>query len=136
MGWYKPKIRKSDKYFSEYIRRRDGRCMYGFRCWSNMAPIVTDPLAWKQLDCSHWQKRRHEGTRFDPKNCDAACKKCHHFVENDPEGQKTLDAFKLKQLGQIEYNKVLIRKNTVTKRDDVAMEFYAKQLLKKLTTKV
>lgn len=124
-GWYKIKIRKADKLFSEYIRRRDKSCVYRFRCLGNQTN-------WRELQCSHWQKRRHEGTRFDRFNCDAVCAKCHFFVENDPEGRIRLDDFKLQQLGEKIYNLVLIKAQTYSKRDDKLAELYCAELLKKL----
>lgn len=125
MGWYKIKVRKVDKLFSQYIRQRDGHCMYRFKCFGQTQDI-------KELQCSHWQKRRSEGTRFDPDNCDASCKACHNFIENHPEGQRTLDEFKLLQLGQQRFNAVLVRSNNYQKKDDILTELYCKQLLKTL----
>lgn len=125
MGWYKIKIRKSDRLFSEYIRRRDGHCVYRFKC-------LGQPIDWKELQCSHWQKRRHEGTRFDPNNCDAVCAACHNYVENTVEGKRALDDFKLRQLGEKEHNLVILRRHTYKKRDDKLDELYCKELLKTL----
>ena len=119
------KRRTSDIIFSEFVRRRDGRCIYAFKCGG----YKTD---WKELQCSHWQKRRHEGTRIDPKNCDAACSMCHTWVEDTIEGDRALDAFKLKQLGQQEYNLVLLRRHTTFKKDEFMAKLIARQLLDSL----
>lgn len=84
------------------------------------------------LDCSHFQKRGKETTRFDPENADAACKKCHNFIKNAPAGQNTLEEFKLKQLGEKRYNLLLIRANQTGRKDDKLAILYIKQLMKEL----
>lgn len=129
MGWYKVKIRPADKEFSNYIRERDGwKCRYGFRCSRN-----EDFSANKGgLDCSHFQKRRKETVRFDPENCDAACKACHHFVENDKMGESRLGSFKLEQLGTKRYNALLVRTNQTGKKDDVMARLQIKALIQEL----
>lgn len=119
----KTTIRPADRYFSEYIRRRDNRCIYATphcKNWSN----------WKNLTCSHFIKRRYESVRYDPDNCDAACRSCHRWVEDTAEGAQWLDDFKRRQLGEQRYNLLFFRKQQVTKRDDAMMALYAKQLLK------
>jgi hypothetical protein len=68
--------------------------------------------------------------RFDPDNADAACKKCHYFIENHPEGQKTLEEFKRNQLGEKRYNFLLIRANQTGKKDDAMAIIIIKQLMK------
>lgn len=107
------------------IRERDKwRCQYRFRCFG-----VEDFSQNKgALDNSHFQKRGKWSVRYDPENCDAACKKCHNFVENDPEGQKTLEAWKLQQLGEHRYKALLIRANTTGRRDDKLTALYLKNL--------
>ena len=125
--YYKNKMKRrtSDKIFSEYIRRRDGRCVYAFKCFGV-------PIDWRTLHCSHWQKRRHEGTRVDPKNCDASCTKCHAYIEDTEAGAKALDEFKLKQLGKYEYDLVKMRALTYQKKDEFISCLIAKELLKPL----
>lgn len=121
MMYYKVKIRKNDKNFSKYIKARDkGLCQYNFKCFRGEAGV----------DNSHFQKRRKESVRFDPSNCDLACRRCHFFVENDPQGQKTLEEWKKEQLGEREYNLLILRANTAGKRDDVMADLYIKELLK------
>lgn len=75
MAWsFKIKRRPADVLFSKYIKQRDkGLCQYNFVCFRGT----------EGTDNSHFQKRRHESTRFDTKNCDLACRPCHNFVEND-----------------------------------------------------
>lgn len=123
----KVKIRANDRVFSTYIRTRDGwRCQYRFKCLG--AEDFSQNKA--GLHCSHFQKRRKESVRFDLDNCDATCAKCHYFVENDPNGQKTLENWKEKQLGTKKYKALLIRSNTSGKRDDKLTKIYLKELIK------
>ena len=130
MSWYRIKVRPADKLFSTYIRARDGwRCVYGFKCNRNIDYSQSKGL----LDCSHFQKRRKESVRFDIENCDASCRSCHYFVENHPEGQKTLEEFKRKQLGEKRFNALLIRANQTGKKDDKLAMIYIKQLMKELS---
>lgn len=129
MSWYKNKFKRypEDSQFSNYIRERDGwKCVYGFKCYKSID--YTEDKG--QLDCSHCFKRGEWSTRFDPQNCDASCKKCHHFIENDKDGQKTLEGFKKKQLGESGFKKLFIRVNTSddTKSKLPFIKLYIKQL--------
>lgn len=126
MSWYKTTIRPADRWMSKFVKLRDkGMCKYRFKCFG-------DPGS----DNSHFQKRRHESVRFDPENCDLACKACHNFVENHPEGQKTLEKWKLKQLGERRYNLLMIRKETYHKPDDFMAIKYIKVLIEELSKPV
>lgn len=122
--WFKIKIRPNDKNFSKYIRARDkGICQYNFKCFKGTPGT----------DCSHFQKRRKESVRYDPLNCDLVCRSCHYFIENDPEGQKTLEEWKRKQLGDRAYNLLILRaNNTSIRRDDKLTAMYIKELMKDL----
>lgn len=124
MPWnHKVTIRPNDRLFSSYIKARDkGRCVYNFRCF------VGTP----GTDCSHFQKRRKETTRYDPDNCDLSCRKCHWFIENDPKGQETLEEWKENQLGAQGYKALLVRANTIGKRDDFLTKIHLKELMKTL----
>lgn len=113
-------IRKTDRLFSLYIRKRDGRCVYAVKCSGHPRDI-------KELDCSHYHGRRKESVRFDPENCDAACKACHLFVHT-AEGQKWLDEWKENKLGIQRFNLLNFRANMTRKRDDELDLFYIKSL--------
>lgn len=119
--FYKIKIRPNDRLFSKIIKKRDkGLCQYNFKCFKGS----------EGTDCSHFQKRRKESVRYDLSNADLACRKCHFFVENDPMGQRILEAFKLKQLGEREYKNLLVRANTIGKRDDYMTKMILKEIEK------
>lgn len=121
MSWFRTKLRPVDKLYSQVIRTRDRMlCQYNFRCLpGTMGSQV-----------SHWRKRRKESVRCDLRNGDWVCGKCHYFVENDPNGQKTLDAWKWKQLGEKEYKAVLVAEQVIGKKDDQMNILILKQILK------
>ncbi len=123
MSWWKVKIRTADKWMSKFVKLRDrGLCQYNFKCFRGTPGS----------DNSHFQKRRHESVRFDPENCDLACRSCHLFVEEHPDGQRTLEKWKLKQLGERRYNLLMIRKQTAQKKDDYMAILYIKELINTL----
>lgn len=128
----KAKITTPDKLFSRHIRDRDGwRCQYRFKCFG-MDDFRLNPGG---LDNSHFQKRGKFSVRYDEENCDAACKKCHNFVETDPNGQRVLEEWKLAQLGEKRYNMLLIRANTTGKNDPFMAMLYVKALIKETRDK-
>jgi hypothetical protein len=98
--------------------------MYQIRCFGYQE--------YKQLDCSHYRSRRHESTRFDPQNADAACRKCHNWVGETAEGKVWFEMFKRKQLGEQGYNLLMLRSETYKKRDDVMDKLYIRALLKEV----
>lgn len=71
-------IKKLDKVFSEFIRRRDadengiGTCITCGR-----------RKEWKYMDCGHFVGRGHMNTRFDEMNTAIQCKRCNGFEEGD-----------------------------------------------------
>lgn len=126
----KTKIRNSDRLFSEYIRRRDGwRCQYRIKCYGN-EDFSEDKGA---LTNSHFIKRANEAVRFEPLNCDSACRKCHQWIEDTSKGAAWLKEWKLKQLGEQKYRLLQVQAfQTRKKRDDKLDVWYAKLLLKEL----
>jgi len=119
----KIKIDKADKVFSEFIRRRDGRCV---KCEST----GDGPLGIVGLQCSHYFGRRSESTRFDPENCDALCFGCHQiWGSDDREGYR---AFKIKQLGERGFKLLMVRNNTYQRKDRKMSLIVAQQLIKTL----
>lgn len=108
---------------TEFVKRRDkGFCQYNFKCFKGT----------QGSDNSHFQKRRKETVRFDPENCDLACRVCHNFVENDKDGQKTLEAWKLNQLGKTRYWALILRANQIGHKDDNLAKIWIKGLIKTL----
>ncbi len=117
-------IRYSDRLMTQYIKLRDkGLCQVNFKCYKGTPGI----------DNSHFQKRRKETVRYDPENCDLVCRVCHNFIENDPEGQKALEKWKLNQLGETRYKALLVRANQIGKKDEVLAKLWVKGLIEELT---
>lgn len=108
----------ADKYFSLWIRWRAGwkcqRCLKQFEVNS------------QGLHCSHFWGRAREATRFDPDNCVAHCHGCHSFLTANPELHRE---WKLKQIGQREYDKLMIRAHLTQKKDRTIAAIYWKQRL-------
>jgi hypothetical protein len=110
MNWYKIKRDPADKLFSEYIRKRDGRCV---RCGKK-----------EGLQCSHFWGRAREITRFDTINCDCLCGSCHARWEHQKEihinGDLVMGEYalwKLEQLGQKKYDALKIKAHRFKKKD-------------------
>lgn len=89
----------ADSAFSLFIRFRDKKCV---RCGSTE----------RRLTCSHFWGRTHNGTRFDPENCDALCwLPCHKEWEHEKQGGYR--DFKVNQLGMARYQALEARARPV-----------------------
>lgn len=115
----KAKIRPADKLFSEYVRKRDGDCVFKIKC--------NGGKDFKELTCSHFHGRRKEPVRFDPDNGDAACRACHMYLE-EHKGEYYRRKFQM--LGEKKFNLLTIRANTPQKKDDAMQILILKELLK------
>lgn len=63
--------KKADTLFSEYIRKRDKRCL---RCGKTTS-----------LQCAHIIGRRNHRLRYDPQNAITLCYACHiHWAHKEP----------------------------------------------------
>lgn len=119
----KIKIDKADQLFSEYIRRRDKKCVKCHRIGEGKHGIVG-------LQCSHYFGRGKESTRFDEENADALCFGCHQYWgSTDREAYRT---FKLKQLGQKRFDALTARAYTLVKKDRKLAALYWQERLKEL----
>lgn len=120
--WNKIKLDPADKVFSDFIRTRDGwKCQ---RCGTPYTPPT------KALQCSHYFGRGAENTRFDPENCDALCTYCHsYWGSTDKEGYRN---FKIKQLGQAGFDRLMIRSNTYKKRDRKMSLLVVREMLREI----
>ena len=63
-------IAELDKYTSIIVRRRDRRCV---TCGTR-----------RNLQCSHFYSRRYLAIRFDPRNCNAMCRRCNLRHNSSP----------------------------------------------------
>ncbi len=68
-------VKKLDKVFSEYIRRRNGE----------MATCVTcgKVAHWKETQAGHFMSRRHRATRWHEDNVQVQCVKCNMFGQGE-----------------------------------------------------
>ena len=63
------------RWFSEYIRRRDATITGGYgRCYS-----CSKIIHWKDGDAGHYEKRQHEGIKYDERNVHLQCSQCNRF---------------------------------------------------------
>lgn len=130
MMFGKIKRDQADKLFSEYIRKRDRRCVL---CNSSV-----------NLTCSHYHSRRKESVRFDVDNCDTFCISCHMKMENEKgftSGKwhgtfvvlpKKYTAWKMEQLGQKRYDALAARAAKRVKKDRKMELIRIKELMKQL----
>ncbi len=126
MGRFRIKRRKSDILFSNFIRERDGwTCQ---RCGRTFDPDNSND----RMGChnSHYWRRGHESTRFDPENCDTLCASCHEYAGTNEGGELWYKPFKIQQLGQQAYDLLELRHQQYKKRDDVMDLIIVKELIK------
>lgn len=111
------RIDQADKFFSLFIRYRDNwTCQ---RCFTKYEPVTN------ALHNSHFWGRARESTRFDPVNCVAHCHGCHSYLTASPEEHR---AWKLKQIGQAEYDRLMVRAQLTVKKDRKLMALVAQKL--------
>lgn len=85
-----------------------------------------NPLPIKQLTNSHFYGRTMDTVRFDEDNCDALCRGCHPYWEK--EDRVGYQAFKVKQLGQARFDRLVFRASRGKRPDEfyVALYYYKK----------
>lgn len=93
------KISPADKWFSLYIRARDG--------WTCQRCYTYYPDGKRQgLHCSHFHGRAKYATRYDEQNCEALCYGCHSYLTMHPAEH---EARKRRLLLSADYDRLLIR---------------------------
>lgn len=111
------RIDDADKYFSLFIRyRANWRCE---RCFKQYE------VGSQGLHCSHFWSRSRESTRFDPLNCVAHCFGCHNLLGGNPELHRE---WKLKQIGQQQYDLLMVRAHQTQKKDRLNAAIVSKAL--------
>lgn len=93
---------KADLEFSHWIRDRDN--WHCFFCGKDASQN------------SHFWGRGNSATRYLPENCDYVCGGCH--MRNEGNKQGLYRTMKIKQLGEIGYQKLEIKARSVKKRQD------------------
>lgn len=112
---------KADKYFSEYIRKRDLK-----------KPCVTCG-AFAQKDCGHFISRRFENTRYDEQNSHGQCLKCNRFEHgNQYEYSLAVDRIYGKGTAEKLRMKAQQRSSPRTKYDYEQIAEYYKEKIKTL----
>jgi len=100
-------VKKLDKVFSEYIRRRNGE----------MATCVTCGKIshWKEMQAGHFMSRRHRATRWHEDNVQVQCVKCNMFGQGEQ--------FKFgKWMGDEKANELIQLSSQVVKLSDYEMQ--------------
>lgn len=107
-------VKKLDKVFSEYIRKRDSKDGY-FKCCScgKLKP-------YQQADAGHFINRRWMATRWREDNVYSQCRSCNRFDEGNAVGY-TL--FMIKKHGQqhVEYLQALKQETMLYSDFDLEM---------------
>lgn len=105
----KANIKKLDKVFSMYIRKRDSKMFGGeaFRCISCNGIKPFD-----QSDCGHYYGRKIMNLRYDEKNCNAQCRHCNRFNEGFRQGyaQGLIRKYGQNILNELEVKSIQMRK--------------------------
>lgn len=116
-------VKKLDKVFSLYIRKRDSKDGY-FRCCS-----CSQIKPYEQADCGHFINRKHIATRWREDNCHGQCRSCNRFDEGNAVGY-TL--FMINKFGQphVEYLNSL--KNQTCRYTDFELEILIKEYKEKI----
>lgn len=118
----KTKIEKQDRLFSQFVRQRDGKCVFGIRCYGKGTAD----------HCCHYFGRAKRSVRFHPDNADAGCRACHLWLDSTAEGKRWHKEFKAEQLGAERLNLLELAAQTPQKRDDFTEILYCQHLLKSL----
>ena len=100
-------VKKLDKLFSEYIRRRTGEMVKCVTCGSTGH--------WKKMQAGHFMSRRHRATRWHEDNVQCQCVKCNMFGQGEQ--------FKFgKWLGDEKANELIQLSNQVVRMSDYEMQ--------------
>ena len=121
----KSKLKKKlDAIFSKYIRWYYADANGYVECYTCG---VTKPV--KEMQCGHFQSRRHYATRWHTDNCRVQCQKCNIWEQ----GQQFIFGNKLNaEIGNVKFNELIQLSNTTvkyTQQDYLNMlEYYKKEL--------
>ena len=116
--------KKLDVIFSKYIRWYYADANGYVECYTCG---ITKPV--KEMQCGHFQSRRHYATRWHTDNCKPQCVKCNMFMQ----GNIWVYGNKLKaEIGDVKFNKLIQLSNSTvkyTQQDYLDMlEYYKKEL--------
>jgi len=110
-------IKRLDKIFSEYIRRRNGEMVNCVTCGSK--------AHWKKMQAGHFMSRRHMSTRWHEDNVQVQCPKCNIWDQ----GQQYAYS---KFLGEIKSEELLQLSKKIVKFTDQELIEMAEQYEQKV----
>lgn len=117
-------IKKLDAVFSKYIRLRNADGNGFVTCFTCGAVHH-----WTKAQCGHHMKRQYMNTRFDEMNCQVQDFKCNYLEQGaDVQFRENL----IKKYGQVEYDKLLIRKSQTKKWSRFELEYLIKEYQEKV----
>ena len=128
-------IKRLDKLFSEYIRKRAWQ-----RCGGCEREKYVDKhelvRRWQDLDCAHFKSRKKYSTRWHEDNAAGLCGGCHFYLDANKEEK---DNFFKELLGEQDFNNLNMRAEyLITHKDPMdynLIEIYLKQKIKELEEK-
>lgn len=104
---HKPKIdHLLDEVFRFYIKCRDG--------WQCQICGAGFQVGHEWLDCSHFHRVSHQGTRNHEDNCDAFCRWCHEKWENQKNRGQRYYNWKYRQLGEEKFEELRVLTQGIT----------------------
>jgi len=123
----KPKIdHLLDEVFRFYIKCRDG--------WRCQAPLCGKEfqVGYVWLDCSHFHRASHKGTRNHEDNCDAFCRPCHEKLEKQKNKGQEYYNWKITQLGGKKFGELCLLAQGITKLYKPDKIYLTKKFIEKI----
>jgi len=109
-----------DQLFSRYIRQK-----YADRGGYVECAFCGTANHWKEMECGHYMKRRHLGTRYDERNAAPMCPDCNHRDE-------PIRPWLVREFGEVEIQDVEMKARQVFKKALFDEEEIREELKKKL----
>ncbi len=117
-------IRKLDRIFSEYIRRRDTDKKGQVICIT-----CEKTYRYNEVDAGHFISRKHYRTRWDENNVHGQCRKCNRFSY----GEQYLYSINLdRKLGKGAAEKMLMKSRQPIKLNTTDLQYLIDKFQKKL----
>ena len=121
MSWYKIKINLTAKLYSVYRRmltRPEDSRAYGICTFkiTRKCELRNGYWDWKyQMEVAHFYRRNIFSVTYNDMNVDPACRRCHKWMDTH---KTEHEAFKLEQLGQRDFDKLLIASQILVRKSD------------------
>ena len=130
MSWYKIKSDETMRLYSIYRRMLSGGI-----CTFQVTPKCINRRGvwdWKhEMELSHFHSRRQYSVRHSDSNTDPSCKMCHKWMDSH---QTEHEVFKLEQLGQRKFDKLLVAAQVKVKKfiQEIEKKVFRKWLREKI----